>query len=189
VGEDGVMQTWTTLPDKAAAWGEGPWVGEPDKAQWADEATGLPCLAKRACDGSGVWCGYVGVPSGHPLYGVDRHADAVRAAVDIPIELNYSDLCQEDERPIEHRVCHIPAPGEPDDVWWFGYDCGDWNDVSPGTNAMLREGGAPPELLQSIASRQMYWTLPAVQAVCADLARQLAAIDKACWAPGGPVVG
>lgn len=41
------MQTWTTLPDKAGIWGTGPWVGEPDKAQWEDETTGLPCLALR----------------------------------------------------------------------------------------------------------------------------------------------
>jgi hypothetical protein len=25
-------------------WGPGPWQDEPDKKQWQDEATGLPCL-------------------------------------------------------------------------------------------------------------------------------------------------
>ncbi len=28
-------------------WGEGPWQSEPDKRQWQDEATGLPCLIVR----------------------------------------------------------------------------------------------------------------------------------------------
>lgn len=29
--------------------------------------------------------------------------------------LTYSDRCHDD-------ICHVPAPGEPDDVWWFGFD-------------------------------------------------------------------
>ena len=28
-------------------WGEGPWQDEPDKIQWQDEETGLPCLIVR----------------------------------------------------------------------------------------------------------------------------------------------
>jgi len=49
-------------------WPRGEWDDEPDKIQWADEITGLPCLAVRGPVGS--WCGYVGVAPGHPLYGV-----------------------------------------------------------------------------------------------------------------------
>lgn len=47
-------------------WGDGPWHREPDKMQWQDEATGLPCLIVR--NHGGAWCGYVGVNDGHPLY-------------------------------------------------------------------------------------------------------------------------
>jgi hypothetical protein len=39
-----------------SAWGPGPWTDEPDKVQWTDTATGLPCLAKRNPRG-GHWCG------------------------------------------------------------------------------------------------------------------------------------
>lgn len=50
-------------------WGPGEWQDEPDKKQWRDEATGLPCLIVR--NGSGALCGYVGVPRNHVYYGSD----------------------------------------------------------------------------------------------------------------------
>lgn len=68
------MQTWTTVPNKAD-WGPGPWVDEPDKAQWTDEATGLPCLAVRSRGSTGAWCGYVGVHADHPFHGVHFEDD------------------------------------------------------------------------------------------------------------------
>jgi hypothetical protein len=51
-----------------SGWGEGPWQQEPDKIQWLDPETMLPCLIVRGPVGS--WCGYVGVTKNHPLYGV-----------------------------------------------------------------------------------------------------------------------
>lgn len=59
---------WYDVYDKSG-WGDGPWQKEPDKAQWLDEATRLPCLAVRN-NVSGTLCGYVGVPPGHRV----RHA-------------------------------------------------------------------------------------------------------------------
>ena len=58
-------KTWITM-DKSG-WGPGPWWDEPDKEQWADPKTGLPCLIKRNHFGS--LCGYVGVREGHPWHG------------------------------------------------------------------------------------------------------------------------
>lgn len=52
-------------------WGDGPWQNEPDKIQWQNKDTGYPCLIVRNSDSIGALCGYVGVPKGHPLYGVD----------------------------------------------------------------------------------------------------------------------
>lgn len=52
-----------------SGWGQGPWQDEPDKKQWLDEATGLPCLIVRGPTGS--LCGYVGVPATHRYYGSD----------------------------------------------------------------------------------------------------------------------
>lgn len=77
-----------------SSWGDGPWAAEPDKRQWLDEATGLPCLIVRGP--SGALCGYVGVPRGHPCHG--KHYDAVYEIVedlDIHGGLTFSDLCAE----------------------------------------------------------------------------------------------
>lgn len=52
-----------------SGWGNGAWVAEPDKKQWKDPTTGLPCLIVR--NPVGALCGYVGVPNGHPAYGKD----------------------------------------------------------------------------------------------------------------------
>jgi hypothetical protein len=49
-------------------WPRGEWDDEPDKMQWQDEATGLPCLIVRGP--VGALCGYVGVPEGHPCFGL-----------------------------------------------------------------------------------------------------------------------
>jgi hypothetical protein len=52
-----------------SGWGSGPWQDEPDKKQWLDLETRLPCLAVRGPGGH--WCGYVGVTESHPLHGKD----------------------------------------------------------------------------------------------------------------------
>ncbi len=50
-----------------STWGDGPWQNEPDKVQWTDQDTRLPCLAVR--NGRiGNWCGYVGVSNDHPFF-------------------------------------------------------------------------------------------------------------------------
>jgi len=48
-------------------WPRGVWDHEPDKVQWQDEDTGLPCLIVR--NPVGALCGYVGVPEGRPCHG------------------------------------------------------------------------------------------------------------------------
>lgn len=163
------MQRWTTVADKAA-WGYGPWVDEPDKAQWVDAATGLPCLAKRN-PRQGFWCGYVGVHRGHPWYGLGYND------VDVEVHggLTYADAYDDDvERPIEERICHIPAPGEPDDVWWFGFDCGHAFDLCPAMEARYREEMERAWLPGGLQTR--YCDLSYVQQECAELAKQLGAV-------------
>lgn len=100
-----------------ANWGPGPWDNEPDRLEWRHNGT--PCLMVR--NRFGVWCGYAAVPPGHPLYGVPYQA---LSRIEVHGQLTYSDMCQGD-------VCHVPAPGEPDDVWWLGFDCGHVFDRMP----------------------------------------------------------
>ena len=68
----------------------------------------------------------------------------------------------------ERGICHVPGPGEPDDVWWFGFDCAHFHDRAP---AMERDLSLPSA---------SYKTLDYVRAECASLARQLAARAGTC---------
>ena len=140
-----------TYMDKSD-WPDGPWTDEPDKAEWTDEATGLPCLIVRGP--MGALCGYVGVGKDHPLHGAgysdnvnvpqeefERPIGNIGSVVTLisavnadqetgtmPLNcvikahwgLNYASECV-------GRICH--AGGEK--VWWFGFDCGHCDDVTP----------------------------------------------------------
>lgn len=205
-----------------STWPNGPWKAEPDKIQWTDEATGLPCIARRVPH-SGAWCGYVGISSNHLLHG--QSESIFRELENGEIEYEYLDLsvhggitftggCQNhdalwhqhqqyaqkapdeakrypkgdaaqflaewgpllSDRPAwEVRVqataiCHVPAPGEPDDIWWFGFDCAHAGDRMPGMEAALRSIGG-----RSLPHcGDVYRDLAYVKAECASLARQLA---------------
>lgn len=116
------MERVYTTVDKSE-WGPGPWDGEPDKVQFKDEASGLPCLVKRGP--MGAWCGYVGVSEGHPAF------EKTYWDVDVEVHggLTYADHCA--DGPEDSSICHIPDPGEPDHVWWLGFDCGHSFDLVP----------------------------------------------------------
>lgn len=168
------MQTkeWTNI-DKTE-WERGEWDGEPDKVQWPDEATGLPCIAKRHPT-SGHWCGYVGVPEGHSAFGKgfedvtvkdDEGADAYP---DVHGGLTYADRCDNRENEAE-GVCHVPDPGEPE-MWWLGFDCAHSGDVSPGNIRRYAEMG-----LGRLTHYESYKRLGYVKQECAKLASQLARV-------------
>jgi hypothetical protein len=123
------MQTIEYRTVDKSGWPRGEWDNEPDKVQWRDEKTGLPCLIKRH-PYDGFWCGYVGVSAAHPNYGM-RYDDISRFAVDV--ELSFSEKCS--HGPESTAICHIVEPGEDEDVWWLGFHCGDDDDVWPGSPA------------------------------------------------------
>jgi hypothetical protein len=104
-------------------WSDGPWKTEPDKIQYMDEVTGLPCLIVRARL-SGALCGYVGVGPDHMCYSI--HYNYLE---DLPSHggITFTGRCQNHE----HGVCHIVEASESDDIWWIGYDCSHFMDVSP----------------------------------------------------------
>lgn len=112
-------------------WGPGPWEIEPDRIEWRGKDSKLPRLALRGPLGS--WCGYVGVPEGHPLHGRkawgtgagdDENTSAVDALI-VHGGITYADACA-------GNICHVPREGEADHVWWFGFDCGHAGDIIPG---------------------------------------------------------
>lgn len=164
-------RTYQTI-DKSS-WGAGEWSAEPDKVQWIDAATGLDCLAVRHPT-LGHWCGYVGVMEGHPLYQIGYSQcpqncgewwceHRPEALMSVHGGLTYSDTCQEGDE--SRAVCHVPASGRPDHVWWFGFDCAHSDDYSPGLSAKIGHVRFREEV---------YRTLEYVKRECADLAGQLA---------------
>ena len=130
--------------------GDGPWTNEPDKIQGVDEATGLAYLIVRHTS-SGHLCGYVGVPSNHPCYMMD-YSDV---PVDVHGGLTYGSKCS-------GVICHVPQPGEPDDIYWLGFDCAHSMDLSP-TTLQARSG-----------SVREYRTISYVREECKKLAARLA---------------
>lgn len=174
------------LADKGA-FGQGPWVGEPDKKQWADPETGYPCLIVRGP--VGALCGYVGVAPGHPAYGLSYDfspygEDGERKplppiqeainAIEVHGGMTFAGGCQHNEDPAQ-GICHVPAAGEPDHVWWFGFDCAHAGDYSPGMDRIdhpVLGLGKPTGWGGVITYRDQAY----VEGQVAALAKQLAAL-------------
>ena len=116
------MQTLEETYIDKKSWTEGEWKTEPDKKQWQDEETGLPCLIVRA-EGLGQLCGYVGVTEKHPLFKV-TYSDFQGHEFDVHGGITYSALCS-------GPICHVTEPEENDHVWWIGFDCAHSFDFAP----------------------------------------------------------
>lgn len=150
-------------------WGEGPWLTEPDKIQWQDEATGLPCLIVRNTHCTGALCGYVGIAEGHPDFekGYD-HVD-----VEVHGGLTFASFCTDTDDESRH-ICHKPAPGEPDHVWWLGFDCSHSGDLSPAMEARHRNSVFGSTLYGG-GYEETYKPIAYVKAEVTQLAAQLLA--------------
>ncbi len=118
------METLEYRTIDKSSWGDGPWQDEPDKKQWQDVKTGYPCLIVRGH--SGALCGYVGVTDGHPLF----QKDYDQPSISVHGGLTFGGFCQSGETESK-GICHKPGPGEPDHVWWFGFDCAHSGDETP----------------------------------------------------------
>lgn len=159
---------WRTI-DKSS-WPRGEWDSEPDKMQWTDEATGLPCLVVR--NPGGHLCGYVGVPDGHPWFQKDYDGCRINGAEWPSVHggLTFADFCSPRPDAKERGICHVVDAGENDRVWWLGFDCAHCGDLSPkhaaDRSAVLLAGEA-------------YRTIDYVRSECRSLAAQ--ARDTQGW--------
>jgi hypothetical protein len=136
-------------------WPAGPWHNEPDRVDF--EHAGFACLALR--NHYGAWCGYVAVPPGHPMHG--RPYDDVDA--EVHGGLTYSHAC-------DGAICHVPRPGESDNVWWLGFDCSHAWDLVPALDGLCH--GRFPTLFDHATYRDLEY----VQNEIRSLAEQLAAV-------------
>lgn len=96
-------------------WGRGPWEDEPDHIEWIQD--NIYCAIQRTP--MGTLCGYVGVPHGHPLYGV-THDDCRMGMLDVHGGLSFS------ARDLPGR--EVPFTGH---LWWFGFHCAGRSDFVP----------------------------------------------------------
>lgn len=150
-------------------WGPGPWQSEPDRIEWRSH--GLPCLMRRT--ELGIWCGYVAVPPGHPLYGKDWSDERV-SELAAHGGITYASGCQGD-------ICHVPQEGEPANVHWFGFDCAHAWDYTPGLERLTRKARADiavrfPELAgKALVRNNVYRDEAYVRGECESLAAQLRA--------------
>ena len=138
-------------------------LSEPDKVQYMDEETGMPCLIVRGP--SGALCGYVGVPESHPLFGKDydelyNYENEKGVSIDVHGGLTFADKCHPREGGL--GICHAPDKGESDNVWWFGFDCAHCGDLVPAYDSIHRGG--------------IYRTIAYVENQIKYLARQLNAV-------------
>ena len=168
-----------------SGWGQGPWLTEPDKVVWVDEATDLDCMAHRGP--LGAWCAYVGVPEGHPAYG--QGYDDVD--VDAHGGLTYAAGCQETDDPA-FGICHVPQEGRPAVVWWLGFDCHHFMDYAPRMKEVHAQIAADVAAVRDRAGhswdesdwQEVYRDLEYVIAECETLAAQLADYGTLRLAPG-----
>lgn len=120
-------------------------------------------LIAVAVNDLGYRCGYVGVPKGDPLYGM-QYDDEIFDSVDAHGGLNFSDTRK-----------FITS----DDLWFFGFDCGHCGDA---VDKMTEEGKAhlnrePPSFYNFLLEGHV-WTLDEVITESESLSNQLANLSN-----------
>lgn len=156
---------------------DGEWQSEPDRLEWRDEKTGLPCLIIR--NNMGALCGYVGVDQSHPWYGINyggclekcgedgwHDHNTPERVINIHGGLTYSGECS-------NNICHIPQEGEPDTVFWFGFDTAHSGDYILPTKELLDKGFS---IL--FGEKGHYKNIEYVKKEVTKLAKQLAKLKK-----------
>jgi hypothetical protein len=158
-----------------SAWGDGPWMTEPDRVQW--EHAGYACLIVRHPN-HGYLCAYVGIDRAHPFYG----KNPLKENLPVDANLNYGACCN-------GLICHVPAPGMPADVWWLGMDFAHAFDLAPALRARERAMAARIPRLAELEKRQqeleseapflreIYRTVAYATAQTEALAEQLRALE------------
>lgn len=161
--------------------------GEPD--YFETTLSGFKAIARR--NWSKAWCGYVGVPDTHPLFGKDYHEriavkDRGKLVVDKvpPMKALVEALQPEDGK--ASLSCLINVHGgltyansewpADDGLWYFGFDCSHYNDLSPKDVFQSFSGG-----IWQLSGDTTYRTLDYVKEEMQTLASALRSLS--CPAP------
>ena len=125
-----MRKNWTSETFERANWPHGEWDDEPDRAEWTDVDTKLPCLIVRNL--SGALCGYVGVPLDSTLAYKEYNA---LDDIDVHGGLTYSGTCS-------GKICHDAD----EEAYWFGFDTAHYGDYCPALDSLL----SGPRVYQNI---------------------------------------
>lgn len=64
------------------------------------------------------------------MYG-EAYSDEQTYDLEVHGGLTYSDKCND-------HICHVPQPGEPEDLWWLGFDANHGGDLAPRLDAITK---------------------------------------------------
>lgn len=98
------------------------WESEPDSLDW--DHAGLRCAIRRHRRGLYL-CGYVGIPTEHPLYGVAYNIETPQLGGQSP------DCALSVHGGLTYSRGTLPDGGG-SGLWWFGFDCAHVGDYAPG---------------------------------------------------------
>ena len=132
------------------AWALGPWDHEPDRIDW-QHRSGLELLMLRSY--LGAWCGYVGIPPEHTLFG-KRYLEV--EGLEVHGGLTFSGK-------VDRRA-----------LWWFGFDCAHAWDLAPGLDLGLIAGEQRHSLHQTpwIVYRDEQYVRAQVESLADQLAER-----------------
>lgn len=145
--EDGSTVLESVYLDRSE-WGTGEWDDEPDRVEWTDPVSGLPCVVMRN-DAMGNWNGYVGVSPESPYHELE-YTYAVMCRMNVHGGLTFSGS-------LPGRAHYSK---DTDNFWWFGFDCAHAYDAFPHAKAYIH-------------GDEVYRNLEYVKSECRSLARQL----------------
>lgn len=106
----------------------------------------------------------------YPCYG-----HAPESNLDVHGGITFSGFCQPGDEEDVERICHIPEPGRPDNVFWFGFDCAHAYDLAPGMVALDRKLGLDKKY-PTAHDEDVYRDIEYVKGEITQLAKQLASI-------------
>ncbi len=120
------LKEYYNLVDKSS-WPVGPWKDEPDLVNLFEEESGLYCQIWRHSTG-GSLNGYVALPPSHKYY--NKHYDNID--VDVHGGLTFAAISWEEDQGLATLHGNVLYIGEPGLLYWIGFDCMHWQDLSPG---------------------------------------------------------
>lgn len=149
----------------------GEWRNEPDKKQWMDKETQMPCLIVR--NYRGALCGYVGVNKEHAFFNkefygmIDSDHEQYDAEETLLVHggITFTGKCQNNKE----GICHIVEENEDDNIWWLGFDCNHCDDLAPIDGS---------DYLNRFYNKPVYRNITYVENEIRNLAKQLKEIKQ-----------